>query len=56
MLIIEFYVIRIPSIYIEIEEHKCNPSKIIGNYWNFKVGNILQSTYVCTCVILRTCY
>ena len=30
MLIIEFYVIRIPSIYIEIEEHKCNPTKIIG--------------------------
>ena len=30
MLIIEFYVIRIPSIYIKIEEHKCNPTKIIG--------------------------
>ena len=29
MLIIEFYVIRIPFIYIEIEEH-CNPTKIIG--------------------------
>ena len=30
MLNIEFYVIKIPSIYIEIEEHKCNLTKIIG--------------------------
>ena len=44
MLIIEFYVIRIPSIYIEIEEHKCNPTKIIGKklegiIWNGQLYN-----------------
>ena len=32
MLIIEFYVVGIPSdiVHIKIEDHKCNPTKIIG--------------------------
>ena len=46
MLIIEFYVVAILSdiVHIKIEEHKCNPTKIIGKkfegiIWNGQLYN-----------------